>query len=255
MTDETRSRDPHTLAGAYALDAIDHDTDRLRFEHHLARCAECAQELRGLVETAARLGQAAAVEPPAALRERVMAEIGQVRQLPPLLLPGSSGPGPSPFTRWWPRLAAGLAAACLIAAVALGAVLIQTRDQLEQARAGNRQIAAVLAAPDARTVTGSGVDGHGATGTVVVSRSQGRLVFASSGLAALPDGKTYQLWEITSGRMRSAGLLRPDASGAIPPVVAAGAGRADQVGLTVEPAGGSAQPTTRPLLLLDLRTA
>ena len=37
----------HTLAGAYALDAVS-DADRARFEQHLARCAECVQEIRGL---------------------------------------------------------------------------------------------------------------------------------------------------------------------------------------------------------------
>jgi hypothetical protein len=52
--------------------------------------------------------------------------------------------------------------------------------------------------------------------------------------------------------MGSAGLLRPDASGHTRPVIAPAVGRTDQVGVTVEPAGGSSQPTTPPALLLTL---
>ncbi len=41
--------EPHTLAGAYALDALA-GTDRTRFERHLARCEQCSQEISGLRE-------------------------------------------------------------------------------------------------------------------------------------------------------------------------------------------------------------
>ncbi|MFC4536542.1 hypothetical protein ACFO60_37720, partial [Sphaerisporangium dianthi] len=92
------SGDPHTLAGAYALHAVEDADERLGFEEHLSRCPECEQEARGLREAAARLGAAPAVEPPARLRERVMAEIGLVRQLPPVPGPDiASGAGPVPF--------------------------------------------------------------------------------------------------------------------------------------------------------------
>ena len=52
-------RDEHTLAGAYAMDAIS-TKDRDRFERHLARCEECAREIASLRETTALLGAAAA---------------------------------------------------------------------------------------------------------------------------------------------------------------------------------------------------
>ncbi|GAA0371978.1 anti-sigma factor [Microbispora corallina] len=246
--------DPHRLAGAYALDAMDDDLERLRFEEHLRTCDECAQEVRGLTETAARLGQAVAAEPPPGMRAAVLAEIGQVRQLPPTVgvPPGGRRLSRRGGAAWWPRVTAGLAAAGVAASVALGAVAVRTQDELERVRADDRGVVAVLAAPDARTV--SATAGRGATGTAVVSRSQGRLVFVSSGLAALPPSQTYQLWRIAPGAIRSAGLLRPDDSGRVPPVIVDTAG-VEQVGVTVEPAGGSAQPTTRPMLLLDLTSA
>jgi hypothetical protein len=252
--------DVHALAGAYALHAIDDEGELRRFEKHLSRCAECAQEVWGLAETASRLGQAAAVEPSPALRDRIMAEIGQVRQLPPLIAPsprsrlsGSPARGLlAGWLRWRPRLVAAVAATAVAAAVLLGVVAVRTQTGLDQLRAADREVAAVLAAPDARATT---IPSGAAGGTVVVSRSQGKMVFLASGLAALPDSRTYQLWQIGPQGVRSAGLLRPDGTGYISPVVAATADGATKVGLTVEPAGGSAQPTTRPLLLLDLPTA
>ncbi|HEY6297788.1 MAG TPA: zf-HC2 domain-containing protein, partial [Streptosporangiaceae bacterium] len=62
----------HTLAGAYALDAVT-GADRTRFERHLARCQDCAGELRELREAAARLAAAVAADPPAGLVERAVA--------------------------------------------------------------------------------------------------------------------------------------------------------------------------------------
>jgi len=64
-------RDPHVLAGAYALDALD-AAERARFERHLASCRTCPGEVRGYAATAAVLGLAAAVTPPPALKGRVL---------------------------------------------------------------------------------------------------------------------------------------------------------------------------------------
>ena len=76
-------REPHTLAGAYAMDAIS-EPDRDRFESHLTRCEECAQEIASLREATARLATATAVIPPAGLKERVMAAATVTRQQPPV---------------------------------------------------------------------------------------------------------------------------------------------------------------------------
>src|SRR4051812_49041418 len=72
----------HTLVGAYALDALS-EFERRQFEAHLGECETCAQEVRGLSETTARLGSAVAQRPPLGMRERVLAEVSQVRQVPP----------------------------------------------------------------------------------------------------------------------------------------------------------------------------
>ena len=44
--------DIHGLVGAYAVDAVD-DDERVRFEPHLAECAECRAEVASLRGAAA----------------------------------------------------------------------------------------------------------------------------------------------------------------------------------------------------------
>ena len=99
-----RRPEPHTLAGAYALDAID-GPDRARFERHLARCLACAAELRELREATARLAGAAAADPPADLIDHVVAAAARTRQLPPAAArrPGRRERRTAGTRRAWPR--------------------------------------------------------------------------------------------------------------------------------------------------------
>jgi len=77
----TNRPEPHTLTGAYALDALTR-ADRARFERHLARCEQCAREVRALAEATAALAAAVAAEPPAELMQRVLTAAARTRQLP-----------------------------------------------------------------------------------------------------------------------------------------------------------------------------
>jgi anti-sigma factor RsiW len=74
--------DPHAMAGAYVLDAVD-DTERAAFERHLAGCAACADEVAGLRETAVRLSEAVALAPPAGHRDAVLAAVVRTSQVRP----------------------------------------------------------------------------------------------------------------------------------------------------------------------------
>lgn len=240
--------DPHALAGAYALDAIDDAEERRLFEAHLAGCETCATELGEFLATTARLGMAVAEAPPPQVRDRVLAGIRNVRQLPPELpRRAAARPGhPVQPRRWRRAVAAGLAAAaCLVTAASAG-VAIRERQRVERTEAAYREVASVLSAPDARSATGRAAGGG--TVTVVASASRGRVVVASSGLRTLPSSKAYQLWLIGAGGPRSAGLLPGDRTR---PVVAGTWRPSDRLGVTVEPAGGSARPTTAPLVLLS----
>ena len=65
----------------------------------------------------------------------------------------------------------------------------------------------------------------------------------------LPDGQAYQLWRISGQDSQSAGVLGRggDVTG-----VVTGMGPDDAVGVTVEPASGSDQPTSDPVFLVSM---
>lgn len=244
------NEDLHTLSGAYALHALPEPEVAL-FEDHMARCEACAVEVRGLSETAARLAMGAAETPPASLRARVMTQIAEVRQEPPLLgVRTEPPPGEvvrlEPRSAWRRRVAAGLAVAVSAAAVVLGVVAVDARRERDELR----QVVAVIAAFDARTV--SHPVSSGGTGTMVTSPSEGRMVFTARGLPPLPASRVYELWLMGPDGVRPAGLLERTADGATVPVMATPLPGDDRLGLTVEPAGGSDQPTTTPIMVADL---
>jgi anti-sigma-K factor RskA len=250
-------RNLHALAGVYALDALDDGAEQKRFTRHLRRCQACAEEVRGFQDVAAALAFAAAAEPPPELRDQVMAAVGRTRQLPPVmprrrLLGWLRWPSQSV---WLPRLATATAAIAIAAVVALGIALSGAEQQLSSARAQSQAIAAVLRAPDLKAVSGPVTTGGMAT--VLLSAGKRELVVAASGLAALPAGKVYELWLIGPSStqetaVRRAGLLPPALAGLTTPVLASGLVAGDQLAMTVEPAGGTAQPTTTPILQLSL---
>ncbi|MFE1248298.1 anti-sigma factor domain-containing protein [Streptomyces sp. NPDC058741] len=243
--------DLHRLTGAYALHALS-DEESAAFERHLAGCEACGQETAELRATTARLGLAVATTPAPEMRERVLRRIGTVRQEAPggpaRVTPARAARRARAMSRW-------ALAACLAGVVALGGTAVwqheQAQDARDQARRATRTadaIAAVLAAPDART-RAAGLTGGG-TGTVVLSRSRDQAVFAVSGMSAPPSGKVYQLWFEDGGTMRSAGLMDPDRSEQT--VLMRGAlDGASGMGVTVEPEGGSEHPTSSPVALMS----
>ena len=238
--------DLHTLTGAYALDAID-GGERDRFERHLHRCQPCEQEVRGLHETAGRLAVAVARVPPPRLKERVLGAAARTRQLPPA---AAERPQPRIGRSWLPRVAVAFGAVGVAAALVLAFALSSTQRQLDTARAQDKAISAVLTAPGARIVTARAT--VGGTGTVVVAGSQRKLIFTAAGLPQLSAAQVYQLWLLGPPGTRSAGLLPPATGGRTAPVLAAGWQPGDRVGVTVEPAGGTAQPTTTPILVMSV---
>ena len=244
-----RRPEPHTLAGAYALDAID-GPDRARFERHLARCLACAAELCELREATARLAGAAAADPPADLIEHVVAAAARTRQLPPAAArPPARRPGPGRLRRAAPRwVAAGLAAAVLVGAAAVG--LAAADHHLSSVRQGDHAIAVVLNAPDAVLLTARVTAGGKAT--VVMSRRDRALVFTTDGLPPLRAGRCYQLWLMGSAGDRPVGVLPAPDHGMTSPVIATGLAAGDWVALTVEPVGRPPGSATAPILMLNL---
>jgi anti-sigma-K factor RskA len=252
---KARGHELHQLTGAYALDALPAD-EQADVEKHLDDCPSCTEEVRGLRETAARLGMATAVSPPPEMRARVLAALPQVRQLPP---PGggrhSQVRQPRRRIPRVPVARTGVTAGVLALAAALVFLIVtqvSTSNQLHQQQAANHALATVLSAADVH-VASSDVN-SGGTLTAVVSPSQREAVVTSAHLPNLSGGHVYQLWVITAaGSARSAGLLSLTVSGSSSPVLADGVAPGDQLGLTVEPAGGTSQPTTKPIVLVPVK--
>jgi anti-sigma-K factor RskA len=236
------SPDIHTSTGAYAADALP-PAERDATEQHLAVCPACAHEVAELRATLTRIADATAEPPPPALRGRVLAEVGRTRQLPP-----PTGPDdPRARGRWWwagtPLQIA--AAALLIVVVSLGVLLVQRQQQLNQQRQLVAEISSVLNDPG-RAVTTADL-ASGGRGTVVVSH--GQAAFLASDLPSVASDRTYQLWVMSPGATRSAGLL---GRGSSAQVLVSAVGPGDSLGVTLEPAGGSPQPTTAPLVTIPV---
>ena len=240
-----QSHELHLLTGAYALDALTGD-ELAEFEGHLEQCAACAGEVRGLRETAARLGMATAIEPPPWMREQVLASAGRVRQLPPsgVRVITADGHRRRRLSRRLPRPIAVTAMAAAI--VALAVLQIGTRHQLQQAQTNNQTIASVLSASDARIELSSSA--VGGTVTAVISPHDGEAVVTASGMPTPTDARVYQLWVISPAGARSVGLLPGSSARAAAPVLAGDVQPGDQLAVTIEPAGGTKQPTTNPIV-------
>ncbi|GAA2358439.1 anti-sigma factor [Saccharopolyspora halophila] len=246
------STEMSTLTGAYAVDALS-GSERSEFERHLESCEECAQEVHELRETASRLGVAAAAEPPEGLKRRVLREIAQTRQEPPIAEPVPIGSRASRARRGLgPRLAVAASVVAIAAAGAFGGMawqsqreLDQAEQRLEQAGARGAEMAAVLQAEDARIVHGAQ---GGAEATAIVSRRLDRAMFMSERMPDAPTGHAHQLWAIGPDGASSMGVMEDERS----PIVHQLPQEATKLGVTVEPAGGSEQPTTDPVMLLSL---
>ena len=253
---------PHSLAAPYALDALE-PAERIRFERHLTSCGRCAAEVRALAEDAVRLAWSTAAPAPAAMRDRVLAAVRTTPQEPaPQDLPRARAPqfpahvwGASPPPRARDRRRAPLfvpfatatAAAALVVASLFAVQANRTQDQLNAERDRSREIAHVLAAPDARA--SSGRDARGRTIGVIASASARGAIVTLGGYGDPPNGRVRQLWLMgDGGRPRSLGLFEGDT-----PLVASGLDpAATSLAVTVEPEGGSEQPTTQPIVQLAL---
>ncbi|HEV7647777.1 MAG TPA: anti-sigma factor [Actinophytocola sp.] len=237
--------DVHALTGAYVLDAVSTD-ERQVFERHLTDCDACRQEVAELRETATRLGAAVASPPPPRLKDSVMAQIRVTRQLPP---EAPVVPLRRPRSPWALRLSAAAAVVLLVVSGVLGVLLVQARQSDGTgADAQAAAIADILRSGDAQVVN----QGDASTGrmTALMSKSANRMLLLTGDMPNAPSGKDYQAWTIGEEATKSAGLIQPQGGKAALEV--AGIDAAQQVGITLEPEGGSDQPTQQPIMTFEV---
>jgi len=216
MSTEVQNHDAWLESAAlYVIDAMTAE-ERRAFESHLRSCAECQAEVASLEGVDEALASAVPqIDPPAALRDRVMAGIR-------------------------PKAEPRGAADTLARADATQRTLQATQSHLD-----------VLTAPDSTRVALAGqAPAPGASGRADWSRARG-LAVSLENLPPLQPGRTYQVWLLTAGMPVSAGLLTPDAAGRSTGVYAVPQAGVMPTGiaLTEEPEGGLPQPTGQPILV------
>lgn len=220
-----------SLATPYALHALT-DADSADVERRLDDAPpEVAQEFRAEVqmvrETMAALASATAVEPPVQLRDQVLQQIAD--EPVPLRRPAQQ-------PRRWSRVAMAAAAVAVVGLGALG-VGMALRPTTAPSTADQ-----VFAAPDVRTVSGE-IPGGG-TATVVFSRERDSGVLVMNNVPAPQPGTVYQMWLVDAQGPHSAGTMGPDSVAPSTTAVIPDLGSSRALAFTVEPPGGSTQPTS-----------
>jgi anti-sigma-K factor RskA len=249
LTDEL-----NVLAGAYVLDALD-ENERAVFEEHLHACPRCADEVRGLRDAAAALSHLSQVSPPPHLRAAVLNAVAQSRPLPPRV-EESRGGSVLPLRRdrskvFWQALAA----ACALIAITVSAWGYSEHREAQRAAGANvatgaSAIQELLDAPDVKAATTAMKQGQG---ILIYSRQERKLVLVGRGMPVLPADQTYQLWMMSeTGEPISGGVFRPDQSGNVEVSASGDLDGVGRMGVSVEPAGGSAQPTLETVQVLNL---
>jgi hypothetical protein len=182
----------HDLTAAYALHALDPPEARA-YEAHLSHCERCRGELAELSEAAAALAYAAdGPEPPAGLRERILAEARADR------------PNVVPLRPRWAIPAAATAVVAVAAAVALAIWAVSLSDRLDRRNGELRaqeRAAEIIGDPAAQRFQIEG--GRGSL--VVTPTGEGALVLNRLQQAA--PGKTYEAWVAQGGSPKPAGTF------------------------------------------------
>jgi anti-sigma-K factor RskA len=108
----------------------------------------------------------------------------------------------------------------------------------------------VFAASDVRTV--SGEIPTGGTATVVFSREKNAGVLVMNNVAPPEAGTVYQMWLINDAGPHSVGTMDPQAVAPSTTAVLPDLDGSTTLAFTVEPPGGSPQPTSQPFAKLSL---
>ena len=251
-----RKQDDASLSGAYALHALDAE-EATAFEAQMAESEATRNEATELADTAVLLGLAVdPVTPPASLKASIMAQLASTPQLErePVAVPSPdarfSGRAESKAqARWFQRpvnAIVGIAAA--VALIIGGGVAVNAISSNVTQSAAANQLAAIQAASDSTSLKGSVAGGGQATLVYASSLKSAALIV--EGMNTLPADKVYELWYINDKGARPAGTFTVGADGKMWQVLEGDMSHGDAVGVTVEPHGGSATPTTDPVLVI-----
>jgi len=190
------------LAAGYVLGALEPD-EALAVREHLATCALPHDEFAELGSVVPLLAESIElVEPPAALRGRILAaaarDLERRRAGTPPLIREPAAVTPIREARRPARFAWALGLAAVIAIAALGAWNVSLRSDLDAARAYRQHVETALAAAaqsGSHTAILSSKDNPNVGGLAVV-RADGSVTLVMRGLAPTTGAKVYEAWVI-----------------------------------------------------------
>lgn len=223
------------LAVPYALDAVSPD-ERADIDRRVAAARPFTAdtfhaEVSAIREAMAAVSATTEVEPPAELRDRVLAAAAgdTVRTLP------GRHSRPAGNRRWRTAL---LSAA---AAVIIGLGALGVGYSLRPPPPGPSPAQEIFAAPDVRTVSGD--IPTGGTATVVFSHDRHAGVLVMNNVAPPQPGTVYQMWLVNDAGATSAGTMDAKAVAPSTTAVLPDISNSRALAFTVEPGSGSTQPT------------
>lgn len=244
------------LAAGAALHALSADDER-RYRAALAAHPEWQADADADAAAANLLAETAAtVEPPAAIRSALLAQIALTPQTADAAdddaAEGADSDhdpvdAPRPAPRRWARIAFALAA-CLALLVGVGVGAVALNAQLNRP-ASVVALQEIESAADAEQATVTLADGG--TATAHWSGSVGKAVLVADGIPTPADGETYELWFVRGDTPVSAGVFDVDGGDATA-LLDGDMQAGDAIAVTVEQAGGSptGQPTTDPVIVI-----
>jgi anti-sigma-K factor RskA len=229
MSEETHVLD---LLPAYVLGSLDSE-EVSRVEEHLSSCLICRNESNAFQTAADQLSFVAPVAVPSAdLKDRLMQRV-QASRLQP------RAPVQTPSRSWLERLLPAWSLASLFFIFALAGFNIflwQRLNQLEIATSPGGMRAVPLSASDPASR---------ATGFVLISADGDSGALIVDGLPPLNESQQYQLWLFRDGQRTSGAVFSTDEKSYGGTRIRVPRSLLDyaSVGITVEPKGGSPQPT------------
>jgi anti-sigma-K factor RskA len=221
-------------AAVYALGALE-EQEALAFADHLRTCGRCREELAAVQPVVDALPAAVAQRSaPAELRGRLLSTVRSEAELQGARRARGASAAPvrrrPRERRTWRLAAAGIAIAAVSAAVALAFAASGPNV--------NRAIAAHASVPGAH---------------VVLHDNEGHGLLRIAGMPQARPGHVYELWVERDGRARATGTLFTVSSAGRAAVGVPGSlSGASAVMVTSEPLGGSAAPTSSPVIVARL---
>lgn len=231
----------------YALGAMSPE-DEIQIAAHLGTCQACREEYHRLLPVVEAIGSSTVIAPSVAtlpsvaLKRRVLS-VTRVRRLP------------IPWTV--PAVAAALLLLAVLTGALAGRLAVENgrlHHALDLQTARSRDLAAARSRDETMIAdfSGNGSRHYLVPGGAIITKDS-RLYIAMHSMPKVPRGKVYQAWVLPKGQKRmSPSITFVPTNGAAVLRVPVNALRIAAIAVSVEPAGGSAQPTTKPAFVLKL---